>query len=105
MPHSITYLGRMILLLLAQLCLTEFFTWVQTRAISELRARLVSFNMFLSCISFTECSKAVQLLSIDLMSWMFVFLMLSSDINVKTWPLPRTMGSMCAGWERAIKAL
>ena len=32
-----------------------------------------------------------------LMSWMFVFLMLSSDINVKTWPLPRTMGSMCAG--------
>ena len=28
---------------------------------------------------------------------MFVFLMLSSDINVKTWPLPRTVGLVCAG--------
>ena len=29
---------------------------------------------------------------------MFVFLILSSDMNVKTWPLPRTAGLVCAGW-------
>ena len=28
---------------------------------------------------------------------MFVFLLLSSDIKVKTWPLPRTVGLVCVG--------
>ena len=41
------------------------FTFVETRAISELRVWLVPFNMLKhSRSSFTECSKAVQLLSI-----------------------------------------
>ena len=45
----------------------RIFTWVETRAISELRVGLVPFNMLiLYCISFTECSKAMQLLSIVL---------------------------------------
>ena len=89
----------------------RIFTLGETRAISELRVGLVPFNMLKRPrISFTVCSKAVQPLSIVLlnlyiMSCMFVFLMLSSDINVKTWPLLCTVGLVClGGGEGAIKA-
>ena len=83
MPHSITsgYLCRMILLLLAQLCMHDkVFTLVETRAISELRGRLVPLNMLeLSSISFTGAAFVDRPFNLY---FMFVFLMLSSDIHV-----------------------
>ena len=81
MPHSITsgYLCRIILLLLAQLCMHDrVFTLVETKAISELRGRLVPLTMLkLSSISFTGAAFVDRPFNIY---FMFVFLMLSSDV-------------------------
>ena len=60
------------------------FTWVETRAKSELRMRLVPLNMLkLSSISFTDSSKAAFVDRIINLYFMFIFVMVSSDLNVK----------------------
>ena len=63
------------------------FTWVETRAKSELRMRLVPLNMLkLSSISFTDTSKAVRCSFFDRifnLYFMLICVMLSTDLNVK----------------------
>ena len=60
----------------------RIFTWVETRAISELRVRLVQLNILkLSSISFTGAAFVDRLFNLY---FMFAFLMLSSDINVES---------------------
>ena len=60
------------------------FTWVETRAKSELRMRLVPLNMLkISSISFTDSSKADFVDRIINLYFMFIVVMPSSDLNVK----------------------
>ena len=81
------------------------FTWIETRAISELRVGLLPLNMLkLSSISFTDSNKVVQLLLIvTLIYILLVFLMLSSDINVKNLALTPDCGAgVCVGDQEVI---
>ena len=77
MPHSITR-GHSCVglsLVLALLCTTTF-SRTEIRAISDIRVRLVPFNL-LTCILFAESTKAVQILLI-----IFHVFMLSSPGDI-----------------------
>ena len=78
MPHSITRGHSCIGFspVLAQLCITNFFTQAEIRAISELRVRLVPLNLLKlcsACFSFADSSKAVPILLINFFNLYFMF--------------------------------
>ena len=63
------------------------FTWVETRAKSELRMRVVPLNMLkLSSISLLTHPRRYGAAFVDRifnLYFMFIFVMLSTDLNVK----------------------